>query len=68
MDRYEDYETCGACGGEGSIEHPSPQWDDPFYAVVLKCEECGGSGFIEKRYRPERPCPPIAMQDGDCPF
>lgn len=45
MDR-ENFETCPYCGGEGSNEVSNPQRDDPYFAVVVKCEECNGSGWI----------------------
>lgn len=69
MDRYEELETCGACGGEGAIEHPAPQRDDPHYCNVLPCRECNGQGVLLYRpRRPEGPSPPIKMTDGECPF
>jgi hypothetical protein len=37
--------TCPDCCGEGSTEEPRPSHDDPYGAVVIKCERCGGSGW-----------------------
>ena len=69
MARYEQYETCGVCGGEGSIERSEPQHDDPYYAVVTRCDECNGSGIIwngggptEKRRYSRKQRRVIAMQ------
>lgn len=39
--------TCPYCGGEGANEVSEPQHDDPYYARVVKCSECNGSGYVE---------------------
>ena len=40
--------TCEACFGEGSIEIPEPQHDDPYYCRVVKCECCNGVGLVQQ--------------------
>lgn len=37
-------EPCAACNGEGELEISDPQRDDPYYARVVRCENCNGSG------------------------
>ena len=44
--RYEDYEQCPHCCGEGQIEYPNPFRDDPYYCEVKKCLECNGSDLV----------------------
>lgn len=38
---------CRDCGGDGSIEIACPQHDDPYFAVVQKCETCNGASYVE---------------------
>jgi DnaJ-class molecular chaperone len=45
-DELSDYQTCPTCGGEGSWEMLAPQHDDPDFCVVVKCDECNGSGWV----------------------
>ena len=42
----EFYNTCPLCDGEGGIEVPRPQHDDPYYCDVIKCADCNGSGWM----------------------
>ena len=42
----EGFEVCPYCGGEGADEVHDPQWGDPYYARVVKCTECNGSGYV----------------------
>lgn len=44
----ERFAVCQNCNGEGSIEEPHPQRDDPYYAAVRQCRACGGAGYVEK--------------------
>jgi len=39
-------DTCPDCCGEGAIEIPRPQHDDPHFAVTIKCETCNGCGLV----------------------
>lgn len=39
-------ERCEACNGDGTIEKPAPQRDDPEYASVVPCEACNGHGWL----------------------
>lgn len=39
-------EPCKVCNGEGSLEIPDPQRDDPYYARVVPCENCHGNGWL----------------------
>lgn len=48
-ERRDDYPpqrwiTCDECGGEGSIEKPNPQHDDPYFCEVKPCPACGAAG------------------------
>lgn len=43
--RGESWTTCNLCCGEGGIEQPRPQHDDPYFAVVFKCPNCNGTGW-----------------------
>lgn len=43
---FVDWETCPECGGEGSVEVPKPQHDDPEFCIVRQCHTCGGSGWV----------------------
>lgn len=46
QNELEDWGTCPECGGEGSVEVPHPQRNDPYYCDVHQCFTCGGSGWI----------------------
>jgi DnaJ-class molecular chaperone len=46
IEDYLELETCPTCGGEGSLEIPDPQRDDPYYCRVVQCGECNGSGWV----------------------
>lgn len=46
FDHIEDYETCPDCGGDGEIEVPDPQRDDPYYFRTEKCAKCHGGGWV----------------------
>jgi hypothetical protein len=65
---------CRECGGEGAIEkwESVSRWSlDPPSALVIPCHVCNGAGGLvddETPDRPEGPCPPIQMQEGECPF
>lgn len=48
MARVKRFTTCPYCGGEGCDEVSSPQHDDPHFAVVVKCDECNGSGWVDE--------------------
>jgi hypothetical protein len=39
-------EQCAVCFGEGKLEVPDPQRDDPHYARVVQCQACDGNGWI----------------------
>lgn len=39
------WDTCPVCGGFGSHEEARPQHDDPYFAIVIACTDCGGSGW-----------------------
>lgn len=47
------FEKCPYCGGEGCDEVARPQHDDPYFAVVVKCEECNGSGWVDEYGTPK---------------
>jgi len=42
----ERFATCPHCCGEGEWDESRPQWDDPGYAVSVRCDECNGSGWV----------------------
>jgi DnaJ-class molecular chaperone len=39
-------EQCKDCNGEGSLEIPDPQHDDPYYCRVVQCQNCDGNGWL----------------------
>jgi DnaJ-class molecular chaperone len=45
-DREPQPEPCKVCNGEGSLEIPDPQRDDPYYASVVRCDSCNGNGWV----------------------
>lgn len=38
--------TCPDCFGEGSLEEPEPQHDDPYRCRTIECKTCDGIGII----------------------
>lgn len=38
-------ERCTTCNGDGTLEVPDPQRDDPHYARVVQCQDCHGNGW-----------------------
>ena len=76
MCRFDDdppqrWYECDDCSGEGGHEESRPSWDDPYGAIWVKCERCkGAGGFLDDETPdgPEGPCPPVQMQEGECPF
>jgi len=39
------YYPCSECQGEPFKEVADPKRDDPYYARVVICKNCGGSGW-----------------------
>lgn len=37
---------CETCEGEGKLEVPAPQRDDPYYCRVIPCGDCNGNGWL----------------------
>ena len=81
MCRFDDdppqrWYDCPTCGGEGYTVHRITVYehgcgfphDD---SEERPCENCkGAGGFLDDETpdKPEGPCPPIKMQEGECPF